>query len=130
MAQPVTVTCDLYELWASHDKKGMDPEIPKLLGTRLNNDFKWTQYKLLSKHSKKLDKKKADTAKLSKGTLKLEFVEIVNKNQIRLNVDFTASTGKTTSGSPTTAAADWYTVVAKTSGAATSDAHVLGLSCK
>jgi hypothetical protein len=120
IAQPVSVTCEVYELWASHDKGGMDPGIPKQLGNRLNNDLKFTQYKLLS--SKK-------AVKLAKGSAKLELVEIVDKNQIRLNVDFAAAT-KGAKANPTLAAADWIAVVAKQSSAATADAHVLGLSCK
>jgi hypothetical protein len=130
IAQPVSVTCEVYELWASHDKGGMDPGIPKQLGNRLNNDLKFTQYKLLSsKKDVKLDKKKAEAVKLAKGSAKLELVEIVDKNQIRLNVDFAAAT-KGAKANPTLAAADWIAVVAKQSSAATADAHVLGLSCK
>jgi hypothetical protein len=130
VAQPVSVSCEVYELWASHEKGGMDAGIPKTLGNRLNNDLKFTQYKLLSsKKDVKLDKKKAEAVKLSKGSVKLELVEIVDKNQIRLNVDFAAQT-KGAKANPTLAAADWIAVVAKQSSAADAAAHVLGLSCK
>ena len=130
-AQPPTVTCEVYELWATHGKGGVDAQIPKLLGTRLQNDLKYTEYKLLSNKSVKLEAKKPETLKLAKGSAKLELVEIVNKSQARLNVDFSpAPKGKQTTANPTMSAADWQSIVAKTSNTPTADAHILSLSCK
>jgi NADH:ubiquinone oxidoreductase subunit C len=128
-APAVTVACEIVEIWATHGKGGIDSEISKQLATRLTNNLKQTEYKQLSRTTKTLEKKKAETVKLKKGSAVLTFIELVDKAQIRLKVDFAAAKG-TASAQPLFAGGDWVTVAANQSTNPKPDAHILAVSCK
>ncbi len=127
----VAVTCDVFEVWATHGKGTVDPAIPKKLADRLTNTLKQNDMKLLSNKSVTLTPKKTEALRLSKGSATITLVETVNKTQARITVAFTAAKG-TATDTRLVAAGDWVvTSVNQSKDAATSEAHVLAVgSCK
>jgi hypothetical protein len=127
---PVSATCDVVELWASWGGGKCDKAIPERICRRLERDFKFTEYKLLSKDTKTFSKKSPEKIKLAKGSATVTLVEIVDKSNVRLRIDFAAAPGKT-DGTFTIAAGDWQTLVAKQSNDPKADAHILAVgNCK
>jgi hypothetical protein len=124
---PVTATCDVFEIWGAFGKGGADPAIPKRLAKRLDDNLKFTEYKLLSNNSTTLEKKKAETIKLKKGNATITLVEIVDKSNVRLNINFKG----VSRGTVTVAGGDWHTTVAKESNKPDAEGHVLAVgNCK
>jgi len=127
----VTVSCSVYEIWASHGKGTIDAKLPKQLGHRLTNTLKQNDFKLLSHSQTTLATKKPQTLKLGKGTATITLVETVNKAQARLTVDFMAANKLKSSATQLVSAGDWVVTSANQSNAANADAHVLAVgSCK
>lgn len=128
--QPVSVTCDVVEVWASHGKGTVDPAINKVLAKRLEASLKQNDLKLQSSKQAVLTAKKSETIKLSKGSATITLVETVNKSQLRLNVDFNAAKGNSKQN-VLVAAGDYVIVSVNQSADAKAEAHVLAVgSCK
>jgi hypothetical protein len=129
--QPVTVTCEVAEVWATHGKAPKaDPAINKQLAKRLGNSLKHNVFKLESNNNAALVAKKAQSIKLAKGTATITLIETVNKSQARLTVDFNAAKGNSKQ-TVLVSAGDYVIVSVNQSGDATADAHVLAVgSCK
>jgi hypothetical protein len=125
---PVTATCDVFEIWGAFGKGGADPAIPKRLAKRLDDNLKFTEYKLLANNSTSLEKKKAEAIKLKKGgNATITLVEIVDKSNVRLNINFKG----VSRGTVTVAGGDWHTTVAKESNKPDAEGHVLAVgNCK
>src|SRR5687768_12349664 len=121
---PVTATCDVYEIWGSFGKGGADTAIPKRLAKRLDDILKFTEYKLLANHATTFEKNKAVPIKLKKGgNATITLVEIVDKSNARLNINFKG----VAKGTITVAGGDWNTHVAKESNKADAEGHVLAV---
>lgn len=128
--QPVTVTCDVFEVWATHGKGTVDPAINKQLAKRLGASLKQNDFKLQSNKSTALTAKKAEAIKLSKGSATITLIETVNKTQARLSVDFNAAKGNSKQ-TVSVSAGDYVVISVNQSGDATAEAHVLAVgSCK
>jgi hypothetical protein len=127
----VSVTCEVVEVWASHGKGTVDPKIDPRLAKQLGNTLKQSDLKQLSANKVTLTAKKAEPAKLAKGSATITLVETVNKAQARITVDFNAAKGNA-KDTRLVAAGDWVvTSVNQSKDAATADAHVLGVgNCK
>jgi hypothetical protein len=126
----VAVTCEVFEVWATHGKGDVDASINKQLAKRLGASLKQNDFKLTSNKQVALTAKKAESIKLSKGSASITLVETVNKSQLRLNVDFNAAKGNSKQV-VTVAAGDYVIVSVNQSGDAKADAHVLAVgSCK
>ncbi len=127
---PVTVTCDVFEVWATHGKGTVDPTINKQLAKRLGASLKQNDFKLESNKSTALTAKKPEAIKLSKGSATITLIETVNKTQARLSVDFNAAKGNSKQ-TVSVSAGDYVVVSVNQSGAANAEAHVLAVgSCK
>jgi hypothetical protein len=126
----VSVTCDLIEIWGSYGKSGMDGAIGKSLASRLTSTLKQTEFKQLSTQSKTIEKKKAATVKLSKGSATVNLIEIVDRAQARITVDFTAAKSIKSSAQQLVSGNDWIVVAANQSKDPNPDAHILAISCK
>src|SRR5690349_1501856 len=85
---PVQVTCDFYEIEATNDKSpSIDGELKPLEKYLKRSPFKtWNNFKLMSKVSKTLTKKKPEQFNLKSGTGTAELLEIVDKTKARMNV--------------------------------------------
>ncbi len=126
----VAVTCEVFEVWASHGKGVVDPAINKMLAKRLGNSLKQTDFKLTSNTKAALTAKKAEAIKLAKGSATLTLIETVNKSQARLTVDFNAAKGNSKQ-TVLVSAGDYVIVTVNQSGEPTAEAHVLAVgSCK
>lgn len=126
----VAVTCDVFEVWATHGKGSADPAISASLAKRLGATLKQNDFKLQSSNKAALAAKKAESIKLSKGTATVTLVETVNKSQVRLTVDFNAAKGNSKQ-TTLVAAGDYVIVSVNQSSAANAEAHVLAVgSCK
>jgi hypothetical protein len=125
---PVTASCDVFEIWGSFGKGGADAAIPKRLTKRLDDNLKFTEYKLLANHASTFEKNKAVTIKLKKGgNATITLVEIVDKSNARLIINFKG----VAKGTFTVAGGDWNTQVAKESNKPDSEGHVLAVgNCK
>ncbi|MBA2544179.1 MAG: hypothetical protein H0V17_31330 [Deltaproteobacteria bacterium] len=126
----IAVTCDVFEVWATHGKGAADPAINKVLLKRLENSLKQTEFKLQSSTKAALPAKKAESIKLAKGTATITLIETVNKSQVRLTVDFNAAKGNSKQ-TTLVSAGDYVIVSANQSNAPNAEAHVLAVgSCK
>jgi len=126
----VVVTCDVFEIWATHGKGEVDPAINKQLAKRLGASLKQNDFKLQSNTQAALTAKKRESIKLAKGSATITLIETVNKSQVRLAVDFNAAKGNSKQ-TTLVAAGDYVIVSVNQSGAATAESHVLAVgSCK
>lgn len=124
------VTCEVFEVWATHGKGEVDAAINKQLAKRLGASLKQNDFKQLSTKSASLTPKTAQSIKLSKGNASITLVETVNKSQLRLDVNFNAAKGNSKQV-VTVAAGDYVIVSVNQSGDAKTEAHVLAVgSCK
>ncbi len=124
------VTCEVFEVWATHGKGVVDAAINKQLAKRLGASLKQNDFKQLSTTSASLTPKTAQSIKLSKGNASITLVETVNKSQLRLDVNFNAAKGNSKQV-VTVAAGDYVIVSVNQSGDAKTEAHVLAVgSCK
>lgn len=126
----VQVTCELIEIWGSHGKGAMDPAIGKSLAARLTSTLKQTEFKQLSTQNKTIEKKKPATVKLTKGSAMVNLIEVVDKSQARMTVDFTAAKAIKTGTQQLISGNDWIVVAANQSKDPNPDAHILAVSCK
>ena len=126
----VAVTCEVFEVWASHGKGNVDGAINKQLAKRLETSLKQNDFKLQSSNQAALAPKKAQSIKLAKGSATITLIETVNKTQARMQVDFNAVKGNSKQ-TVLVAAGDYVIIGVNQSGDAKADAHVLAVGgCK
>lgn len=129
-AADVSVTCDVFEVWGTSEKPEVDPALPAGLGARLGKNLKSVNFKLLSKTTETLKKKKPAQIKLAKGGAVLTLVEIVDKSGVRLVQEFTSGTKQPVTSTISLAAGDWSTYGVNQSSKDGADQHILAISCK
>jgi hypothetical protein len=129
-AAEVTVTCDVFEVWGTGDKPEVDPALPPGLGARLSKSLKSVNFKLLSKTSETLKKKKPTSITLAKGSAVLTLVEIVDKSGVRLVQEFTSGKKQAVQSTLSIAAGDWSTYGVNQSSKDGAEQHILAISCK
>lgn len=128
-AQPA-VNCDFFEVEATAGKTpAVDPGIDGVLAKRFaKGSFKvWNTFKMLSKASRPLQKKKTEKLPLKQGSSQATLVEIVDKSQIRMTLTIDDPSGKTlASSTQTVEAGDWVMVVVEEK----DHGHILAGTCK
>jgi hypothetical protein len=131
--QPVQVTCEVIEIWASTGKTpAMDPALGKQLQKRLTSAFgsKWNDYKQLSSNPVTLTKKTPQKLKLKKGSATVTLVEVVDKDKVRLTAEFIAANGKSGNLQQLVAAGDWVMTAVQQGKEPSADGHLLAVGCK
>ncbi|HEU0032420.1 MAG TPA: hypothetical protein VFQ53_17430 [Kofleriaceae bacterium] len=127
-ANQVEVGCDFIEIVATSGKDAsVDGEL-KPLEKRLKRLKNWNQFKQASKTTKTLATKKPEKLKLKNFTATATLVEVVNKSQVRLNLELEDGKGKVVANqTQLVSAADWViTAYVQTNG----DGYLLAASCK
>lgn len=128
-APVVKVTCEVMEISASTGKEAsMDPAIKKLEKKLAAQPWSFNQYKLLSQHTKTLEKGKPESLDLKQGSGTAKLVETVDKSKVRITVTEEHNGKKLIDNTTTIAAGDW--LLHGHPLAPSKDGHLVAISCK
>jgi hypothetical protein len=129
---PLAVTCDFVEISATKAKApSIDPQLApiekKLKKAPLSSQ--WNEFKLLSKATRKLEKKKTEAIALKQGAATATLVEIVDTSKMRITVTIDNAKGKQAVNQTTLLDAGDYVIHAVVL-PPNDDGHLVAVTCK
>lgn len=127
---PLSVQCEFIEISAT---KGKAPSIDPSLGP-IEKKLKkapmtqWSEFKQLSRTSKKLEKKKTESVGLKLGSATATLVETVDKSKARITITIDNAQGKQSVNQTTLLDAGDYVIHAVV--LSNNDGHLVAVTCK
>lgn len=128
---PLHVTCEFIEISAT---KGKAPSIDPKLGPvekklkKAPFSAQWTEFKQLSRATRKLAKKKTETIPLKQGAAAATLVELVDKSKARITVTIDNAKGKQAVNQTSLLDAGDYVIHAVV--LPNDDGHLVAVTCK